>query len=687
VQYRANDGRRLRASDECLLAVLIALGAAVDDVTGAPEALAEWKATCARRTMEPVVAHRRGVPTTITVSLPSATSPSALEATFVCEDGDERRGPLSQIGPGISRPVDRHGKRTEHRIRLDLDALPLGHHRLVLAGPGVAAETSIINAPSRCPRPARSWGASLPVHALRGEADEWGVGSYGDLDELGELLASHGGGFVGALPVLAPFLEPGHADPGPYLPGSKLAWNEAFVDVRSLPELGCEDSWASEARRLLAASAARRRAMPVPGREGRGAAAMRADVAAAVAAKRPVLELLARSLFEGGGRRRAELEAFVRDRPALAAFARFRAACDRLGPYWQKWIGGGAGRLPPAALDPETERYHLYVQWVADAQLRRAGRHGLYLDIPVGVHPWGFDTWLTPSLFVRGVSGGAPADDFFPGGQAWGFPPVHPERSRADGHRYLAAAMRHAMGPATMVRVDHVMGLHRQYFVPDGFAASDGVYVRYPAAETRAVVVLEAWRAKAAVVGEDLGTVPDEVRRALARDGMLSSFVFQFASRRDDPLPAAPSHSLASFGTHDLPTFASFWRGDDIERRHASGALDANGAARAGEQRAAWRRRLLEGLGLSPDTGPAAALRGVLVRLAAGPAASVLVDLEDLWLERCQQNHPGTGPEAGNFTRRAARTLAEIGADTELGSLFDRLTAARAGAATGTSAA
>jgi 4-alpha-glucanotransferase len=449
-------------------------------------------------------------------------------------------------------------------------------------------------------------------------------------------------------------------DPSPYRPVTKLGLSELYIDPTGLPELEI----APVARRLLASDALRQ--------EVEASRASRfVDHGRVMATLRSVLAPMADALFATSSDRRSELEAFAAARPELAAYARFRSACDRLGSPWTGWSPAEmavAGR----GTDDDAEHFHLYVQWVAEQQLAAVstrGGAGLYLDIPIGVHPSGFDPWWQRRAFATGVSGGAPPDAFFSGGQNWGFPPLHPEGLRDEGYRYLIAQMRQAFRHADAVRVDHIMGLDRLYWLPDGSDDGDGAYVQYRHEEMRAVVALEASRAGTAVVGEDLGTVPDEVRSAMAHDGMLRSWVFQFETSPADPLPVAPERSLASWGTHDLPRFAAYWDGADIDDRERSGAVDRATAGRERTERKANKLALqaalnLDGHGRGDDTGQ---LLGACLRhMAAGPALLMLVDLEDLWLERQPQNRPGTGPEVPNWRLRAAKTLERARGDADV---------------------
>jgi 4-alpha-glucanotransferase len=297
--------------------------------------------------------------------------------------------------------------------------------------------------------------------------------------------------------------------------------------------------------------------------------------------------------------------------------------------------------------------------------------------MPVGVHPEGFDPWWEPDAFARGAEAGAPPDDFFASGQQWGFRPLDPRAVRAEGYRYPIACLRHLMGRASTVRIDHVMGLHRLFWIPDGFTARHGVYVRYHLEEMAAIVSLEADRSGTSVVGEDLGTVPDVVRLAMGESGILRSWVLEFEASEADPLPEPPEATMASIGTHDLPRFATFWEGADIDDLVVRGAQTEQWAGPEHIARQAWRDALVARIGLGPGAAdpeaPSSALRACLTHLAASPARLMMVDLEDLWLERRPINRPGSGPELPNWRTRSRRTLEELTEDPAIAALRGRL--------------
>jgi 4-alpha-glucanotransferase len=632
LSYVDTQGVEHHASPEAVVAVLAALGVPIDHPDGADQALRSGADTPVP-VVEPVVVHWSGSSTLATVVLPRHTHPRDVWMTLELAGGERIRSRLLSV---VSRPLtsgSMHGRQVDrYQVRLwsGHDELPMGYHHLTLEVDGVEHRTLVISAP-RCPRPDRGWGIFQPLHAVRGEHDR-GIGTYTDLARLTEWVGELGGSFVGTLPLLATYLGGDPVDPSPYLPESRLAWSEVFVDPTTLPEFSrstkAQEAWGHDSAPRLGL----------------------VDYASAADRVRSTLAPMVGELVGAGTARRQELESFVAERPHLRAYAAFRAGRSGLEE-------GDKGYAAAVA-------YTLYAQWAAETQVTAAGTGGagLYLDIPVGIDPEGFDPAWEPEAFVPGVRGGAPPDDFFRGGQDWGFPPLNPQGLRHREYGYFIASLRHVMDHASVVRLDHVMGLHRLFWIPEDGHASDGVYVDYPAEELRAVVALEAATSGTVVVGEDLGTVPDGLRADMAHDRMLRSWVLQFDTSVEEPLPTAPRASMAGWGTHDLPTFAAYWGGTDLDDREADGSLAPADAVRLRQERRAWRRALCAALEID-DEQPELALRGCLDRMAAGPALLTVVDLEDLWLEVEPQNRPGTGPGAANWRRRSALTLGELRTD------------------------
>ena len=649
--YTDVDGNRHAPDADVVLALLRALGVPIEQPADAAALLHDQRLGAARRHLEPVLVHRIGRSDPIVATLPEGTEPRELWVTLELEDGTTARERLSAVVTGSH--VDEVGGIGCTRVELDLPSIarapvPPGRHRLGLEGAGAPDDALLLAAPD-CPPAQRQWGAFVPLHAVRTESD-WGIGTYGDLGRLGDWVASRGGNVVGTLPLYPAF--PGTPlDPSPYLPVSRLAYSEIFVDVEALPEFAAS----VEARDLTASAGFEETVATL-----RAASLVDYDEVARL--KRSVLEPMARALCDLP-ERRSGLHDFARGHPELEAYARFRAGLERAGTAHDP--------------DPSLVGYHLYCQWVSCQQLASAGGAvGRYADFPIGSHPRGFDPAWSPQSFVPGVHGGAPPDRFFASGQDWGFHPLHPERIREDGYGFLSAALARAFRHADCLRIDHVMGLQRLFMIPAGHAGR-GAYVSYRADELHALVALEAHRAGTVVVGEDLGTVPNTVRRRMAHDRMLRTWVFEFESTRDAPLPAPPADCLATLGTHDLPRFGAYLWGDDIGEREGRGELTPAESTEELQQRAEWRRRLLGLLGISPEETEtmvtAAALAGCLAHLARSDAAIVLADLEELAGERRQQNRPGTGPDARNWRRRSSLTLEEMQRDHSVGALLATL--------------
>jgi 4-alpha-glucanotransferase len=515
--------------------------------------------------------------------------------------------------------------------RVRLGDLPLGAHRVVLDAGGRCAVGCVLVAPRLAPALGRGWGVFAPVYALHGEHDPR-PGTLGELRRLADWVAALGGDLVGTLPLLATFDD----DASPYAPVSRLAWNERHLDLAALPEAaGLEPTMLAPAAAVDA---------------DRDLIDWNAEVTRIQAA----LATMASGMSD---RRRAELDAFTVANPHVDELACWRAEVDQHGPP--------RPGQPLTADRSDLVRYHRYTQWAMEMQLadlsEHLGRQGqaLYLDLPLGVHPDGFDVWRSPELFALGLGVGAPPDDFMVDGQDWGFPPIRPDASRADGHAYLRAGLAHQLRHAGVVRIDHVMALHRLWWIPPGAGATDGAYVHYPAEELAAVVTLEAWRAGAVVIGENLGTVPDDVNALMAEHRLLGMYATQFEMETAPHARPAPAGSVAVVNTHDMEPFAAFWQGTSDGRR-----------TDVVEQIAR------DGQGPASDD-PLDVLEALLGWLGQSEAASVVVTLEDLWGEQRRQNRPGTGADEPNWRRRTSRTLDEIAADPDVARRLGRLRAAR----------
>jgi 4-alpha-glucanotransferase len=659
-RYRDSRGVWRESSPRSIYQALAALGAQID-AGRAEQAVTLRKKALWDRMLEPVLVAWDGVPGPTLLRLPSG-DPDAVELTLVLEDGAERswRVPGESLRPAGQERVQGRDytawwlPRVPRSVLPESEGLAPGYHTLRVRAGRRQVEATLICAPRRCWSPPaeeppgdRAWGVFTPLYALRSDRD-WGAGDLADLAELADRVAEAGGRAVATLPLLAAFLG-NPFEPGPYRPVSRLFWNEFYLAPEETAEwCGCapaRESWANVAERV----AALRSADSV-------------DYTGVMALKRSFLEKLSRYFFESGtDARREHFDRYLATHAEVADYAAFRSELET----------GQAGT---------TAGYHLYCQWQMDEQLRRfstdsgatageapggaadAGRRaGLFLDVPVGVHPQGFDALRWRDAFVHSLSTGAPPDAFFALGQNWETPPPHPERMREQGHRYLVAYLREQMRHAAYLRIDHFMGLHRLYCMPEGCDAREGVYLTYPAEEQYAILSLESHRHRTVVVGEDLGTVPPEVRRSMRRHGVLGTWVLQLAAqpRSKQPVKAPPASVVAAVNTHDTFPFAGFVAGDDIAARVKTGQVGSEAARREAAARHTLVAKLETWLPEVTRCGGAPGAEGglfarTLSYLAGTRAAFVLVSLEDLWAEARPQNQPGTGAEHGNWQRKVA---------------------------------
>lgn len=706
---------------ESVFAVLRALGAPLPENRAPTDVELEEACRVRRRALwervlPPVIVAPDGVVPPLGLRLPEG-APEELRLAVTLEGGERLRLTVASIRRAGRASVD--GRPFVVRwIRVDpgsVPDLPSGLHRLRVEPPGggpekTLAEVHLLSAPTRTWRPAAAagsayvagtWGVSLPLYALR-TGRSTGVGDYGDLGRLGTWAATRGAAWLGTLPLLPLFLDRPF-DPSPYAPVTRLFWSELYLD----PEDAVRRTGAELAAAYLEGREWARRREAVEREE-------RVDYREAMALRRDLLDRIvgrASQTSEGPRTPAAEgrpladvfpgLAAYLERRPEAEPYARFRAACERAGGGPGAWEESarsdrpGNGDLRPGRdFTPSVRDRWLVAQWLADQQVeevtRRASRDGfgLYLDLPLSVHPHGYDVWSRPNLFADSMSVGAPPDAFFREGQDWGFPPVLPHAARTSGYAYLRASVEHVMRRSSALRVDHVMGFHRLYWIPRGAEAAAGVYVRHPAHESYAVLSLLSHRHEAEVIGEDLGTVPPGVRAAMDRHGVGRSYVlpFEVTPRRTPPVSEPFRGCVATLDTHDTWPFAGWWEGRDIEGWVNLGTLDrqeAEDVRRSREEERAALIGWLEGRGrleAGADHDARQVLSACLEALGASGARAVVLNLEDAWLETRPQNIPGSIGAPRSWRRRAGRTLEDFSGLPEVADLLRRLDAARRGA-------
>ena len=620
VATRYKDGlkRRVTVAPDTLVRVCAALGAPLQRPADAAEALRAHRAAHRRRGLPPVVVAWDGV-------LPRVKVPGrrAAHAEVLLEDGAV--APLAVEGGELcaGRP------------------LPLGYHRIAVEVSGRRETLAVIAAPMlafRRPESHRSWGLGTHLAALRSSRSR-SLGDLRDLESVCRWVGARGGDLVTVLP-LAPTFNTEWPEPSPYSPVSRLFWSELILDL---------------------GNAHRPTARPA-----------RLDVTAADAEVRAALS------------GHADPDPSPLD-DELRRYARFRGAQARLGRNWRAWPSAArAGSLSPEHVDADEERFHLLAQTLVRRQLHdlreRLDRDGLRLglDLAVGVHPDGYDPWSRQTLFADGMSVGAPPDGGFPSGQDWGFRPVLPGASRREGHQYLAASIAHQVSLAGVLRVDHIMAWTRLYWIPHGFGLHQGTYVAYPADELFALLTLESHRHRCEIVGENLGTVPPEIDKALPRHRIWGMYLAQFQASGDPHVAPPTASDMALVGTHDTPTFAEWLTGDDIPERVRYGLLAEESVPSVRKERRRATRRLAKRLGRRVDE-PQALFSELMEWLGASDSPLVVPWLEDLWLEGVRVNLPGTrSSERPNWQRPMRLLLDEIFADREIEAVLRGLDRARA---------
>jgi 4-alpha-glucanotransferase len=503
--------------------------------------------------------------------------------------------------------------------------LPPGYHTLSLRDE--AEPTKLIVAPRRCPVPSqRGWGWAAQLYATRSSAS-WGIGDLADLRRLGAWASRLGARMLLINPLTAALPLPTQ-QASPYCPSSRRFLNPLYLRVEDIPgaaALGPDLDRLSALGRALNAE-------------------RRIDRARVFALKREALE----ALWRRDAGRDPAFEDFVRRAgQALLEFATFSALAERYGGGFRRWPGAYQRPDAPAVAafadaHAGRVRFHQWLQWRLDAQLARACAPAPVMqDLPIGVDPDGADAWAWQDSLAIGASIGAPPDRYVKRGQDWGLPPFVPHRLRAAGYQPFIETIRAALRYAGGLRMDHVMGLFRLFWVPAGATPAEGGYVRYPADDLLAIVALESQRAGAVVVGEDLGTVEAGVRERLADHGILSYRVMWF---EDGPTSRYPPLAMAAITTHDLPTIAGLWSGADIAEQRALG-LEPNEVALE-----ATRKRLGSAIGAAAEPSlddVVAAAHGVL---AAAPSLLVTATLDDALMVAERPNVPGTTAERPNWS-------------------------------------
>jgi 4-alpha-glucanotransferase len=655
-EYDDWTGRRVLVPEHTLVAVLAALGVAAGTEQERNVALTAQRRSYWQRRMPATIVGRTGEQIRFWVHV---THGDPAEVWLQLEDGTVRGG-VAQVD-NFTQPFDLDGRWIGEASFVLPAHLPLGYHRVHLRSGDEETSTALIVTPDWLGLPEqlgarRAWGLAAQLYSVRSR-QSWGVGDLTDLSDLAVWSASrHGADYVLVNPLHA--AGPSNPmEPSPYLPTSRRFFNPLYLRVEVIPEYAD----------LTKRGRVRRLRSDVQERAGQLDAIDR-DVA--WAAKRAALRLLHR-VPRTAGRELAYAAFRDREGTPLDDFATWCALAEEYGGDWHRWPEslqhpGAAGVAGFAERNAETIDFHRWLQWQLDEQLAaaqsqatRAGMGlGIMHDLAVGVHPNGADAWALQDVMALGVTAGAPPDEFNQLGQDWSQPPWRPDRLDEQEYRPFRALIRAVLRHAGGVRIDHIIGLFRLWWIPRGAAPTQGTYVRYDHEAMIGIVALEAHRAGALVVGEDLGTVEPWVRDYLLLRGVLGTSILWFELDRDGnggPLPAERwrEYCLSSVTTHDLPPTAGYLAGDHVRLRESLGLLTRPAEVELESDRAelaAWMAELRR-VGLLEDgqDDPELIVLALYRYLGRTPSRLLGVALPDAVGDRRTQNQPGTTDEYPNW--------------------------------------
>ncbi|MBF0492618.1 MAG: 4-alpha-glucanotransferase [Deltaproteobacteria bacterium] len=618
-EYEDGFGQLREVSSETLFSVLRSLGLPLTRFEEAERLIFEAPFQYWNQFSEPVILVETQCPLSCVLRISKEEVPSCLQVYLSLETGETRSWSFRFEDLPTLEQGSLAGKVYFSKQLKIFTHLSWGYHRVVFETLLRRHEVLLISAPPRAYIPQKNleqktWGVFAPLYALHSKEGS-GAGTFSDFEKLLHWVQTLGGSYAATLPLFASFFD--HAlSVSPYSPVSRLFWNEFYLDLEKIPEI----KRCASAKAILNSAEFQTQLQVFRN-------SPRVDYVTQMSLKQKVLAELARYFFKETSARQNQFQEYLKLHPRLKDYAQFRALHEKLKSSWTEWpIQLREGRVQQGDYPEEIEQYHLYVQWLAQEQVQALAQNArqkgldLFLDFPLGVHPQGYDAWREEESFVRGVSVGAPPDAFFSQGQNWSFSPLHPQKIREQGYRYFIESLRQVMQVAGLLRIDHVMGLHRLYYIPHGFPATEGCYVSYPTEELYAILCLESHRTQTLLVGEDLGTVPAELRPMMKQRGIFRSYVLQGEFQEKDEPAAVPSDSVASLNTYDMRPFALFWK----DRGNAQEAL-----------------------------------LKYLSYLSESSAAMLLINLEDLWLEQEAQNSPGTR-DARNWSRKMRYSMEEF---------------------------
>jgi len=684
-------------------AILTAMGLDISTKKSIEAAIKNYQLRPWRSVLEPVRVLRNSSHW-VRLTLPESFTQAEFSWQLQLEDGTEQRHSFqpNQLLQLERKTVDGIAY-CAWKLILPV-SISLGYHRLaILSNEIVLAEQSLIMTPEKCYQPGalnesgKVWGPAVQLYAVRSERN-WGMGDFTDLRLLLEQWSIWGADIIGINPLHALFPHnPEHASP--YSPSSRLFFNPLYLDVEAIEDFrDCE-----RARSLLGTAEFQLRL------EGLRETEL-VDYKAVSAIKMPMLEMLYSHFRE------QHIEPNTQRAVAFRNFQQkegerlyHQALFETLQEYfhqqdnrvwgWPVWPEPYRQLQTPevqafAAENRERIEFFCYLQWQASVQIGAVGWRsmelgmgvGIYLDLAVSVDGGGGESWANQALYAIGVGIGAPPEMGNQIGQDWGLPPMVPSRLFEAAYLPFIATLQHNMRFAGALRLDHVMGLMRQFWVPAGTSPTEGAYVSYPLTDLLGILALESQRNQCMVIGEDLGTVPEAVRTALAPMDVLSYRLLIDTHTADGSLQPPieyPAQALAGISTHDMPTLAGFWEGRDILRRTELQLFSSEEARQAQIiDRARARTELLlmlekddllpEGVTVNAVSLPAVTpefSEAVYMYLARCPSKLLMVQLEDVFGVLEQINIPTTTTQHANWRLKLPHNLESWASDSRPQSL------------------
>ncbi|MGD8121150.1 4-alpha-glucanotransferase [Vibrio sp. TRT 2004] len=698
-------GDEAKVADETIRRLLASLGY---DTTNDETLLKSAEKKHKQEVLASVQVVRDGEPIEVVLNLGASARESEFSWRLDTEQGEVLEGYLQSQ---IVRDERKEGGPLVFALPSDI---AWGYHKLTISRKRRKApyEMTLIVTPKACYKQdaivdgKKMWGPSVQLYTLRTQHN-WGIGDLGDLKQLVADIASRGGDFVGLNPIHSLFpANPEGASP--YSPSSRRWLNILYIDVSSVPEF----SLSIEAQQKVGSAEFQQRLQKA--RESHWV--NYSEVADLKMSVLPQLftEFKKRHLDKNSERAQAFLafveeggESLIHQAAFDALHAQLHAKDSNIWgwPVFPEELRKFENRAVQDFIEQNKDQVHLYMylQWVADIQIKEAQALaeekgmsvGLYRDLAVGVADSGSETWADEGSLVMDASIGAPPDILGPLGQNWGLPPLNPQVLQATGYDAYIKLLRANMKHCGALRIDHVLGLLRLWWIPKGESATQGAYIYYPVEDMLAILALESHRHQCSVIGEDLGTVPDEIVDILRDAGVHSYKVFFFETSEEDGGFISPAHyaeqSMSALCTHDMPTLRGFWHCDDLKMGQELGLypdakqLEGLFASRLECKQGildsvAWHGYLPEGVGRDAQYVPMDSYLAEALQLhvAAGSSTLLSIQLED-WLEMDKPvNIPGTVDEYPNWRRKLSMNLDEVFAHEGVNRIAHKLTEVRA---------